>query len=86
MHKELLYKALAIVIIALLVIGLLLANAAWIIFIIATAAKIFGLFNHPWFALTEFSVIGTPIELFVGGAVMMVIAGLLRSSLLRRLI
>ena len=67
----------------LIIAGLLLINASWIIFILIVAAKLFHFASYPWFALTEISVIGTPVELLIGGILFIVIAMLMRGVALR---
>ena len=81
--KEKIIDTILSVAMILIIVGLLLINASWIIFILIAAAKLFHFASYPWFALTEISVIGTPVELIVGGILSVVTALLMRSITLR---
>lgn len=81
--KEKIIDAILSVAMILIIVGLLLINASWIIFILIAAAKLFHFASYPWFALTGISVIGTPVELLVGGILSVVIAMLMRGIALR---
>jgi hypothetical protein len=39
--------------------------------------KLIGIFDGPWFALTQVSVIVTPMYLFIGGLFFMLLSGLI---------
>ena len=53
-------------------IGIVSMNLTWISFLLLLAAIIFGK-SYPVFDLTHLSLIGTPLELFIGGIILMIL-------------
>jgi len=53
-------------------IGIISINLTWITFLLLLAATIFGV-SYPVFDLTHLSLIGTPLELFLGGIISMIL-------------
>jgi len=57
-------------------IGMLSINITWITFLLLLAAIIFGK-SYPIFNLTYLSLFGTPLELFVGGIISIILGRIL---------
>ena len=55
------------------IVGLVMLNITWLSFLIILAAIIFKV-DYPIFSLTHISLIGTPIELLVGGLILIILA------------
>jgi len=47
-------------------VGMICVNISWIVFLLILGAIIFKV-HYPIFSLTHISLIGTPLELFLGG-------------------
>jgi len=60
-------------------IGIISMNLTWISFLLLLAAIIFGI-KYPVFDLTHLSLIGTPLELFIGGIILMILGKILMNT------
>ena len=58
---------------ALFLLGLLMVNLTWITFLFILGANILFSKHYPLFALTNWSLFGTPLEFFFGGIILMIL-------------
>ena len=61
----------------LVVLGLIMINLAWIVFLLILAADILFGKNYPLFKIDTLSLFGTPLELFIGGVLSIFISSIL---------
>jgi len=57
-------------------IGIISMNLTWITFLLLLTAIIFNI-SYPLFDLIHLSLFGTPLELFVGGIILMILGKIL---------
>ena len=60
-------------------IGIISVNLTWVTFLLLLAAIIFGV-SYPMFDLTHLSLFGTPLELFIGGIISMILGKILMNT------